>query len=195
MAELILPPDRFAELAVATIFLVTVGGSMLLGYRGRLRSALRQGLAWLIVFVAVAAGYGIWDDLRRAPVAVESSPGKLVARIGPDGHFHLPLSINGIRITAMLDTGASDLVLSREDAARIGLDSRRLTYTDGAMTANGSVETARIRLDRVELGPFTDRNVSAYVADSQMPGSLIGMRYLGRFARIEITGDQLVLER
>jgi aspartyl protease family protein len=103
--------------------------------------------------------------------------------------------VNGTPVDFVVDTGATDMVLSREDAARIGLDPGDLAYTGIASTANGQVRTARVRLDEVSLGGITDRGVTASVNAGEMSGSLLGMSYLHRFERIEIANGRLILER
>ena len=57
------------------------------------------------------------------------------------------------------------------------------------------MRTAPVRLDRVSLGPVLDRNVYAVVNDGQMQQSLLGMGYLQRWGKIEITGGELILTR
>jgi aspartyl protease family protein len=52
-----------------------------------------------------------------------------------------------------------------------------------------------VRLDRVELGPITDRRVPAVVNGSPMQESLLGMSYLNLFDRIAIEDGQMVLTR
>jgi aspartyl protease family protein len=69
-----------------------------------------------------------------------------------------------------------------------------MVYTGTASTANGIVRTARVTLDEVQLGPFTDEGFPAYVNDGQMDGSLLGMDYLRRY-RIQIEGNAMVLSR
>ena len=64
-----------------------------------------------------------------------------------------------------------------------------------AMTANGPVETATVRLDEISLGPITDSNVAAVVNGGEMGTSLLGMGYLQRFASIEISNGTLTLRR
>ena len=87
------------------------------------------------------------------------------------------------------------MVLTEEDAEKAGLRTRDLSYLSEAMTANGLVRTASVTLDRVSIGPFTDRDVRAYVNSGEMQQSLLGMSYLQRFDRLEISGGKLVLER
>ena len=87
------------------------------------------------------------------------------------------------------------MVLTLDDARRAGIDPGALRFTGRASTANGSVETARVWLDRVALAGVQETRVPAQVSAGQMPGSLLGMSYLSRFAAITIAGDRLTLTR
>jgi aspartyl protease family protein len=113
----------------------------------------------------------------------------------PDGHYYVTAEVNGAPIRMILDTGATDLVLSHEDAEAAGIDLAGLTYFGQAATANGRVRIAPVRLDSIELGPVVDRNFRAFVSEGEMPGSLMGMAYLQNFSRIEIENGALVLTR
>jgi aspartyl protease family protein len=105
------------------------------------------------------------------------------------------LEANGTPVEFVVDTGATDIVLSRQDAAKIGIDLDGLVYTGMANTANGTVRSAPVRLDTLNLDGIVDRGVRAWVNEGEMFGSLLGMAYLERYERIEIAGDRLVLER
>jgi aspartyl protease family protein len=114
---------------------------------------------------------------------------------GFDGHYRLTLDINGTPVSFIVDTGASQVVLSQGDAARIGLDPAGLFYSRSANTANGVVRTAPILLDQVAIEGIMDRRVPAVVNGGEMDTSLLGMTYLGLYDRIEITNGELVLMR
>ena len=86
-------------------------------------------------------------------------------------------------------------MLTPQDAGRAGIDVAGLNYNSRAMTANGMVQTASIRLDRVVLGDIEDRQVPAVVNGAPMQESLLGMSYLNRFDRIAIEDGQMVLSR
>ena len=186
----------FARLIYLGLLLAAVGGWVLVEYRGRLGFALRTALAWGLIFVGVMAGYGLWNDLRRAevPRQMMAEGGAVVLPRAPDGHYYLTLSIDGTDLRFMVDTGATNVVLSQGDARRLGIDPDTLAYLGEADTANGTVRTARVTLRDVRLGEVTDDHLAAWVNDGQMDGSLLGMDYLGRF-RIEIDADRMVLRR
>ena len=113
----------------------------------------------------------------------------------PDGHYYVTAEMNGTEIDFLVDTGASDIVLSRKDAARIGFDLDELAFLGSARTANGVVPIAYSRLKTIRLGPYLDQGISVSINGGEMDKSLLGMSYLGRFGRIEIAQDQLILRR
>jgi aspartyl protease family protein len=105
------------------------------------------------------------------------------------------LEVNGHPTRFVVDTGATAIVLTRSAAQAAGIDTDDLIFSGRANTANGTVETAPVRLDTLALGDTLDTDVRAVVNNGQMFESLLGMSYLNRYSRIEISNGQLVLER
>lgn len=187
--------ENFGQLIYLGLLLVALGGWVMVEYRNRLGFALRTALAWGMIFLGVIAGYGLWNDLRKDLIPTQTAGANTVAiPIAADGHYYPRLTINGQEITFMADTGASEIVLGQADARDLGIDLANLAYVGTANTANGTVRTARVQLDNIVFGPFQDADVAAYVTDGEMDGSLLGMRYLGRFD-ISIKSDEMVLTR
>ena len=190
--------DGIASLIYLTLLGVVVAGYFLLANRHQMGRIAQQGAIWALIFVGVAAGAALWDDIRSSSdtrQAVFRDGERIVTTRAPDGHYHLTLGINGSQVRFLVDTGATDMVLTLRDAQRVGLDSDDLRFVGRAATANGLVQTAPVTLDRVELGGIVDRNMPAQVSGGDMPGSLLGMRYLSRFAEVTISGDTLTLSR
>lgn len=187
--------DQFARVVYLGLLLMAVGGWVLVEYRARLGQALRVALAWGMIFLGVAAGYGLWGDLRRdiRPDQIEGADQIEIPR-SQDGHYYLRLQVNGQPVDFMVDTGASGITLAGQDAAQLGIDPASLSYLGRAVTANGEVRTARIKLPLVTVGPFSDQDVTAFVTDGPMEISLLGMDYLGLFS-IRIAGDKMILQR
>ncbi len=191
--------DQIALLVYLSIWGIALIGYFLIARVQGLGQSLRQLILWGLIIVGVAAGYGLWQDIAQQNRVSVVTDGTVALRADRNGHFHLTLGVNGVPVDFLIDTGASDLVLSRQDALRAGVDLDQLNFLGQAMTANGMVRSARVTLEEVVLsaGDMTirDQNVTASVTDGDLNISLAGMTYLRRFARISIEGDRLILER
>jgi aspartyl protease family protein len=180
------------------LLLLMVAGWFFAQSRRSLNKSLQQAAVWGFIFLGAIAAYGLWDDIAqtvRPQQSVFADEGRIVVPRSPDGHYHLTAQINGTPVRFVVDTGATSIVLTAEDALATGLAPDTLNYMGRAMTANGEVRTATVRLDTVALGPVTDRNVSAVVNAGDMEKSLLGMTYLQRWGKIEISGGALTLTR
>lgn len=189
--------DDWASIA----YIVLLGGALISWYlvqnRGGLGTMAKQGAAWVFIFVGVIAVVGLWGDIRqtvRPSQAVLDGGARVEIPRGPDGHYHLTLGVNGTPIRFVVDTGATSVVLSQEDAERAGFDLSDLQFYNTAQTANGEVRTAPVKLDEVTLGDVTDRGVRAQVNGGELFGSLLGMSYLQRW-HIEIGNGKMILSR
>ncbi len=184
------------------VYLVILGiavvGWFIAENRYSLGRTVRVALAWGFIFLGVVAGYGLWEDIRDDVIprqAVFQDGARVEVPRAFDGHYYLTLELDGVPVDFVIDTGATDVVLTRTDAARIGLDPDRLAYTGIAGTANGEVRTARVRIGEARLGGISDFDLPVSVNEGEMDTSLLGMAYLQRFGRIEIADGRLLLER
>lgn len=187
-----------ASLIYLSLLAVALVGSMLSANRQQIGKVARHALTWGFLIVGGVVAVGLWPELRQTVLpqqSVVTEAGEIVVPRSFDGHYYLTLEINGAPIRFVVDTGATDMVLTPQDAARAGINTAALSYTNRAMTANGMVQTAPVRLDLVEIGPISDRRVPAVVNGSPMQESLLGMTYLNRFGRIAIEDGQMVLTR
>ncbi len=184
------------------VYLVVLGiavvGWFIAENRYSLGHTIRVAMAWAFIFLGVIAAYGLWNEIRD-DIAPRQSVFQDGARIEVprafDGHYYLTLAVNSIPVEFVVDTGASEIVLTRRDAERIGLDPADLDYTGVAGTANGAVRTARVRVGEISLGGLVDTNVPVSINAGEMDTSLLGMSYLQRFDRLEISDGTLILER
>lgn len=183
-------------------YLVLLGAVLVFWFliqnRQSLNKTLQHGAVWGLIFVGAVAAVGLWGDIRQTvqpQQLVMEDAGRIEVPRGPDGHYYLTLEINDAPIRFVVDTGATSMVLTKADAERVGLNEDDVIFYSEAMTANGLVRTAPVRLKDVALGPFHDRDVRAFVNEGEMTKSLLGMEYLDRFARLEINNGRLILER
>ena len=189
---------EYGNLAYLVLLGAVVGFWFFTQNRQGLSKTLQQGAVWGLIFLGTIAAVGLWGDIRQTvnpQQLVMSDTGRIEVPRGPDGHYYLTLDINNAPVRFVVDTGATGMVLTMDDAERVGLPEEDLIFYSEAMTANGPVRTAPVRLEDVALGPFHDSNVRAFVNEGDMTKSLLGMEYLNRYDRIEIAGGRLILER
>lgn len=189
--------DQIANLAFLGLLGAAIAGSYIVANRGQMGKMTQQAMIWGLIFVGVIAAVGMWGDISKTVAPRQSMVGEseVVVPRGNDGHYHLTLNINDVPVDFVVDTGATQVVLTRQDAARAGLTADELRFIGSATTANGIVKTAPVTLDTVELGGIMDVDLRAVVNDGQMDKSLLGMTYLNGFRSIEIRDGELVLKR
>ena len=115
---------------------------------------------------------------------------------GRDGHFRASASINGRTIPVLVDTGATLVALSYEDALAAGVSVGASDFRYVSNTANGQARFARVTLDSVRIGNVSVQNVDAAVSQPGKLGTtLLGMSFLGQLRSVEMKGGLLVLEQ
>lgn len=189
--------DDYARLFYLILLAMFIASYFLYDQRQKMSQTLQQAAIWTVIFVFVVIGYGFKDVfLGQVFTSNPQSIGEnsIALTRAADGHFYANVEVNGELIEFVIDTGASDIVLTREDASRAGFSPELLTFSGRAETANGSVPVAKIWLESVRLGAFAEKNVPASVNGGPMFGSLLGMSFLRNY-RIEIDGQQMVLSR
>src|SRR5690606_5816345 len=180
------------------------------------RSLISELASWGAAAAILAAGAFHYDAIRGgvaaalgldAPPVValpasDPSPANHAAlpngseelRASPDGHYYARAEVNGRPLDVMVDTGASMVALTYEDAERAGLRLRPSDFTARVSTANGIAAVAPVTLDRVSIGRITVRNVRAAVCErGRLEKTLLGMSFLSRLARVDISAGRLTL--
>ena len=112
---------------------------------------------------------------------------------GPGGHYFLTATVNGVDMTFLVDTGATDVALGAEHAKKLRLHLQDKDYTKRYRTANGIVRGAPVALSQVQAGRLRLSDVEASVLDGPLDMPLLGMSFLNRLKGYEVRGNQLVL--
>lgn len=186
------------QLIYLIVLLAMVGGWFFMQSREGLNKTLQYAAVWAMIFIGGAAAVGLWQDITRdarTPQFSVAGSDQIIVPRARDGHYYLTLDVNDAAVRFVVDTGATDMVLTQADARRAGIDPAELSFLGRANTANGEVRTAYVRLGEVRLNGITDRDVPAVVNEGEMQQSLLGMGYLQRWGRIEIAGGELILTR
>lgn len=197
--------DSWRSAALVRLVLVLALVAVGIAASQRRLTAIAGDLAiWGAILLALVIGYSYRFELQALGdrALAEIVPGRgletadhaVVFRRGEDGQFAIDATVDGARVRFLVDTGASDVILTRADAIRLGVDPDKLDYSERFETANGTTRGAPIRLRKIGVGTrIRFDNVRAYVNDGDLDQSLLGMGALARLSRIEISGDSLTI--
>ena len=195
----------WAQLVKLVAILVVCSSGILFLRRVPLRETLRNAAIWVAVGGVLLIGYAYREDFSNVGArlggellpsqAMDLGDGEVEIRAGSDGHFTVTAEVNGQPVDFLVDTGASDIVLSPADARRIGYDPAYLSFTRQYSTANGIGRGAPVRLDSVAVGPIVFNDLPASVNEAPMGESLLGMTFLRKLDSYEVRRDRLILRQ
>lgn len=204
-----LEQSDFASLMTGLALLIFIGGGTLLSYRGGARQAIKDVSIWLAIMLALVTVYSFRSEFKALAERVggELMPGLIpLQRTGPDGGLFVEIPqrttgqyvarvrVNGAPIEMLIDTGATSVVLTNEDASRAGIDTSRLIYSVPVTTANGRTLVAPVQIKAIAIGEIGAANVEALVARPEaLDQSLLGMSFLSRLGSYEVKDGVLVL--
>ncbi len=189
------------------VWTATIGALLAAGIVGGMRQRASQTLfallAWGGAFLLIMLAYSyraeltqLWARIRGEVLTSEvvvTTAGEVQVRRHRDNHFYIDAQVNDGGVTFMVDTGASSVALSWDDAAAAGIDPGTLRFDTRVLTASGPAQVAVVRINRLAVGPIVRTNVAAIVLPEGVPGSLLGLAFLDTLKSYEISGDRLTL--
>lgn len=126
--------------------------------------------------------------------AARATGGRMELPADRNGQFMSPTEIDGRRIDMLVDTGATFVSLSHQDAETLGIRPFPNDYKVPVATASGELRAARVTLRTVAVGSISARDVPALVLPKGAGStSLLGMSFLQRLGGFEIAGGKLLL--
>jgi len=156
-------------------------------------------ISWNLHPTSASTNLGSVTQTRRpgqSPTALTvlrpSSNNSLVYRADRRGHFILTAAINGAPIPVVVDTGASLVALTLEDARAAGINRGELLFDRITRTANGAARFALATLREIKLGQLSMENVPAAVIEN-LDQSLLGMSFLRRLKSFEFRQGELTI--
>ncbi len=190
-------PDAQARLFYLALLGMVIASGVFYNYRNRLGTAVQHAAVWVLIFLGVTIAYGFKDQLASQlyPGTAQPVDDRTIAlRRADDGHFYARVLINGTGVRFMVDTGATRIAITYEDAEQLGLRPHPSEYTLTTRTANGTGRVAPVALDRVTIGDVEVTNLNGLIAEpGKLHVTLLGMEFIRRLERFELRGRELLL--
>jgi len=189
--------------ALAVVFAVAIFGSGV-GF-GR---AVRSMAVWAAIVLVLMGGYQYRYELQDiasrmtaglipgSPISLRDNEGRAAVMLDrlSNGHFEVRAEVNGAPVTLLVDTGATNTVLSATDAGRAGIDAATLDFIVAVMTANGEARAARATADEIRVGEIARSNLPMLVAEpGRLDRSLLGMNFINTLSGFDMRGERLIL--
>jgi len=184
---------------------ILVGGGLFARIARQPSQALQHAGIWLGIGVVVLLGYSYRGELgavaHRLSGELDPSAGQAIDgqsmrfTAEADGQFHVEATVGSTPMRFLVDTGASEVILSPDDARSLGYEPSALAYTKIYQTANGTVRGAPVTIPEISIGPIRLTNVEASVNEHESDGSLLGMSFLGRLSGYQVSGNTLILRQ
>ena len=125
-------------------------------------------------------------------MVAQNAPQEIRLKKRGNGHFYVHGMVNGQIVEFLVDTGADGLVLTVDDAQRVGLPVDRSRWRVIGSGASGPVRGQVERLDTVEVEGRSVSNLDAMVANG-LHVSLLGQGFLRHFGSVTMAGDMMVI--
>lgn len=140
-----------------------------------------------------AVASSLSDTAPKSETATNHA-GPLVLHRGADSHFRATVKINGVDIAMLVDSGASVVALSKQDAERVGIFTNPTDFSATAQGAGGAVPVKPIILERVSLGNIEQHDVQGVIIGSDANQSLLGQSFLKQLGSVTIEGDTMTIK-
>lgn len=149
----------------------------------------------ILVLATIAGGatLGVFWPLNKSESPSEANSAyEVTLERSADKHFYADANVNGRPVRFLVDTGASEIALTEEDARKAGIAVDPQKYEFIGQGASGMVRGQYVELDRVELGPIRESGAKAVVVQGASV-SLLGQPFLEAIDEIVIRKDEMVL--
>lgn len=196
---------QFASLVSLSAIAIWIGMGAF--HKTSLSQNIRNAALWTGIFLAIGLVYAyrfefisVKDRFMASLVPGTTSSSlidgsaEVVVQRANDGQYHINALANNQGVSFLLDTGASEIVLTASDAKAIGIDIDALRYNLPVSTAAGMTTTARVRIGSLSVGNITRNNVNAMVSQPQdLSKSLLGMTFLNSLSGFSFEGERVIL--
>jgi aspartyl protease family protein len=158
-------------------------------------------LLTVVTGVAIGLSLPTGDAPPPAPAAPVASatvpqpretPAETVLERHGGGHFVAFADVNGATVRFLVDTGATSVALTQDDARRAGIPFDPGQFQVVGRGASGDVRGQVVTIRTMAIDGKRADEVSGVVLENS-DLSLLGQSYLRRLASVQISGDTMTL--
>jgi len=178
-----------------TLLLFLISGLIIRNKTNKSTLLKQLGIWFAIIFVGVVL-YNFKNQILGSflpykPIIKKDN--SIEIRKSSDDHFYISAEINNKSVLFMVDTGATNTILSIKDAKRIGIDIHNLKFNIPYNTANGIIYGASAKINEIKIANAVFKDVWISINKEDMGTSLLGMNLLNRFKGYSVLDDRLII--
>lgn len=188
------------QIIYETLFILIISSAIA---AGKMWKNIRYLVVWVGIFFILIIGYSFRYELSEVKERIfaemmpargfQKQPDTISFPVSSDGHFYIRAEVNGIPLIFLADSGASHIVLSPDDAVKLGIKTNELKFDRLYETANGMGRGSSIRIDDFRIGEIHFKHIGASVNEVKMQNSLLGMTFFRRLKSYAVKDDVLTL--
>jgi aspartyl protease family protein len=150
--------------------------------------------ALFIVTIVGGASLGVLWPLQKSdkpaagPAAIEVALDR-----SSDKHFYTQAQVNGKDVRFLIDTGASEIALTEDDARKVGITVDPQKYELIGHGASGMVRGQYVDLRQIDVQGIKEQDAKAVVVQGA-DVSLLGQPFLEKVDEIVIRKDEMILK-
>ena len=197
--------DSSYNLVYASLFTIFAICGVLTNGRIAALKNLSQFAVWVVLIFIMVGLYGFRFQLENfynvamlnlmpSRVSIAQDGSVQIAKSN-NGHYMVTANVNNVPIYFLIDTGATDVSLTMNDAKKIGIDTSNLVFNQATNTANGINYAAQIVISSIKIGNIEISRIKGNVIREGLDTSLLGMSFLNKLTSYSFQNDILSMEK
>lgn len=182
------------EIVYPLVLLVWFSGGVWAAFRSNSGQFMRIALGWVMVFTALYFAYNFYQDYKNHRIAQQTegqAPDFIMQKIG--NHFYTDAYVNDVRISFMLDSGASMVVLTKQAAQKAGINVDKINNRILLSTANGEKLEKVTYVKEIRLGNIIATNIRVAISEEGLDENLLGQNFMSEVSKKVEVGNELRL--
>jgi aspartyl protease family protein len=184
---------------VMLVILISALGARRMSFGAVVRGLISWAAIGLLAYIAVAHRHEIGAVFASVTARLgldeqQTQGGMVRIRMSPDGHFYARVTVNGIERRMLIDSGATVTALSENTANTLEVKRSNDALPVMIETANGTISARRGRIERLDIGPLSTRDLGVVVSPAFGEMDVLGMNFLSRLKSWRVEGNVLVLD-